>query len=167
MPDTPGQEGAEGHSPTEIRVFRVGKSLKIEPFKIPESPLDVGWARKFKEWIEDFEDETSYFEITEIRGRVSALEIYGGKEIKKLARNLPETAPVFGDDDYQKLQRRIENYLNRKKKKNKYNGRFTFRKSCRRRVCCHVRGATVRKIKGLRIWRANRWQKSGTLDTNH
>jgi len=38
MSDTPGQEGAEGHAPnpTEIRVFSVGKSLKIEPFKIPE-----------------------------------------------------------------------------------------------------------------------------------
>ena len=40
------EEGAEGHTPnpTEIRVLRVGKSLKIEPFKIPEQPLEVGRA---------------------------------------------------------------------------------------------------------------------------
>ena len=68
---------AEGHAlnPTEIRVLSVGKSLRIEPFKIPENPLEVG--RAWREWIEDFEDETSYFEITEIRDRVNALKIYG------------------------------------------------------------------------------------------
>jgi len=88
MPDTPSQEGAEGHAPNpaEIRVLSVRKSLKIEPFKIPENPLEVGRARR--EWNEDFEDETSYFEITEIRDRVNALRIYRGKEIKKLARNV-------------------------------------------------------------------------------
>ena len=32
-----------------------------------------------------FEEETLYFEITETRERMSALKIYGGKEIKKLA----------------------------------------------------------------------------------
>ena len=126
MPDTPGQEGAQGHAPnpTEIRVFSTGKSLRIEPFKIPENPLEVG--RAWREWIEDFEDETSYFEITEIRDRVSALKIYGGKEIKKLARNLPDTAPVVGDDDYKKLKRKLDKYF--LPKKNKHHGRFTFSK---------------------------------------
>ena len=126
MPDPPAQEAAEGHAPTpaEIRVFSVGKSLKIEPFKIPENPLEIG--RAWKEWIEDFEDETSYFEITEIKDRVSALKIYGGKEIKKLARNLPDTTPVVGDDDYKKLKRKLDNYF--LPKKNKHHGRFKFSK---------------------------------------
>ena len=126
MPDTPGQEGAQGHAPNprEIRVFSTGKSLRIEPFKIPENPLEVGRARR--EWIEDFEDETSYFEITEIRDRVSALKIYGGKEIKELARNLPDTAPVVGDDDYKQLKRKLDNYF--LPKKNKHHERFTFSK---------------------------------------
>ena len=126
MPATPGQEGTEGHAPNpaEIRVLSVGKSLKIEPFKIPENPLEVG--RAWREWIEDFEDETSYFEITEIRDRVNALKIYGGKEIKKLARNLPETAPVVGDDDYKKLKRKLNNHF--LPKKNKHHARYTFNK---------------------------------------
>ena len=72
-------------------------------------------GRAWREWIEDFEDETSYFEITEIRDRVSALKIYGGKEIKKLARNLPDTAPVVGDDDYKKLKRKLDNHFLPKK----------------------------------------------------
>ena len=53
--------------------------------------------------MEDLNEETSYFEITETRDRVSALKIYGGKEIKKFAHNLPDTALVDGDDDYKKL----------------------------------------------------------------
>ena len=120
------QEGAEGHAPnpTEIRVLSVGKSLKIEPFKIPEQPLEVG--RAWREWIEDFEDEISYFEIIEIRDRVSALKIYGGKEIKKLARNLPDTAPLVGDDDYKKLKRKLDHHF--LPKKNKQHARYTFNK---------------------------------------
>ena len=99
------------------------KITKDSPFKIPENPLQDGWA--WKEWIEDFEDETSYFEITEIRDRVNVLKIYGGKEIKKLARNLPETAPVVGDDDYKKLKRELNHFL---PKKNKHHARFTLNK---------------------------------------
>ena len=126
MPDTPGQEGAQGHAPnlTEIRVFSTGKSLRIEPFKIPENPLEVG--QTWREWIEDFKDETLYFEITEIKDRMSALKIYGGKEIKKLACTLPGTAPVVRDDDYKKLKKKLDNHF--LPKKNKHHGRFTFSK---------------------------------------
>ena len=126
MSVTPGQEEAEGHvlNPTAIRVLSVGKPLKIEPFKIPKSPLEVG--RTWREWIEDFEDETSYFEITEIRDCVNALKIYGGKGIKKLARNLPETAPVVGDDDNKKLKRKINIHF--LPKRNKHHARCKFNK---------------------------------------
>ena len=70
--------------------------------------------------------KTSYFKITEIRDRVNVLKIYGGKDIKKLSRNVPETAPVFGDDDYKKLQRKLHNHF--LPKKNKHRARFTFNK---------------------------------------
>ena len=126
MTDTSGQEGAEGYAPNPaaIRVFSVGKSLKIGPFKISENPLEIG--RAWKEWIEDFEDETSYFEMTEIKDRVSAFKIYGGKEVKKLACNLPDTTPVVGDDDYKKLKKKLDNYF--LPNKNKHHGRLTFSK---------------------------------------
>ena len=42
-----------------------------------------------------------------MKNRVSALKIYGGKQIKKLAGNLPDTTPVVGDDDYKKLKRKL------------------------------------------------------------
>ena len=57
---------------------------------------------------------------------MSALKIYGGKEIKKLARNLPDTTPVVGEDDCKKLKRKLDNYF--LPKKNKDHGRFTFSK---------------------------------------
>ena len=103
MSDTLGEAGADGNvpNPAEISVFSVGKSLKIEPFKIPENPWEIG--RAWKEWMEDLDEETPHFEITETRDCASARKIYGGKEIKKFAHNLPDTALVDGDDDYRKL----------------------------------------------------------------
>ena len=119
MPDTQAEGGG---NPTEISVFSAGKSLKIEPFKIPESPLEIG--RAWKEWIEDFEEEMSYFEITEVKDQVSALKIYGGQEIKKLAGNLPDAMPVVGNNNYKKLKRKLNNYF--LPKKNKHHARYTF-----------------------------------------
>ena len=42
MPTTPTGEGASGTA--EVRVLSVGKTLKIEPFKIPENHLEIGRA---------------------------------------------------------------------------------------------------------------------------
>ena len=57
--------------------------------------------------MEDLDEETPHFEITETRDCASARKIYGGKEIKKFAHNLPDTALVDGDDDYRKLWRKL------------------------------------------------------------
>ena len=53
-----------------------GKNLRIGPFKISENHLQIG--RAWEEWLEDFEEEITYFEITDIKDKVSALKIYGG-----------------------------------------------------------------------------------------
>ena len=70
-----------------------------------------------------------HFEITEIRDRLSARKIYCGKEMKELARNLPDTARVDGDDAYKKLKRKLESHLF--SKKNKHRARLTFSKQKR------------------------------------
>lgn len=57
---------------------------------------------------------------------MNAVKIYGGKEIKKLAGNVPETAPMVGDDDYNKLKRKLNNHF--LPKKNKHHARYTFNK---------------------------------------
>ena len=48
----PKKETKDTPNPMGISVLSMGKSLKIEPFKIPEHTLEVGWA--WREWIEDF-----------------------------------------------------------------------------------------------------------------
>ena len=77
MRTTPIGEGARGAA--EVSVPSVGKTLNIEPYKIPENHLEIGQA--WQEWIEDFE-ETAYLEITEVRDKVSTLKIYGRLEVK-------------------------------------------------------------------------------------
>jgi lysyl-tRNA synthetase class I len=97
---------AEGQAAEQnnMRVIATSKTLKIEPFKIPDNHLKVG--RAWEEWIEDFEDEITYFEIREIRDKISALKIYGGQELKKLARYLPDPPPIEVDNEYEKLKRK-------------------------------------------------------------
>ena len=67
-----------------------------------------------------------HFEITEIRECLSALKIYCGKEMRKLARNLSDTARVDGDDDYEKPKRKLESHFF--PKKNKHHARLTLSK---------------------------------------
>ena len=70
-----------------------------------------------------------HFEITEIRERLSALKIYCGKEMRKLARNLPDTARVDGDDEHEKPKRKLESHFF--PKKNKHHARLTLSKQKR------------------------------------
>ena len=51
-----------------------------------------------------------------MKDKVSALKICGGQEIKKVARNLPDTAPDEDDDDYKKLIQKLNNRFLPKKK---------------------------------------------------
>lgn len=128
MPTTPTKKGAS--VPTEVRVQSVGKTHKIQPFKIPENHLEVGRARQ--EWLEDFEEETAYFKITDVRDRMSALKIYGGLDlqesvrVKRLAHKPPDATSVVGDDDYRKLKRKLNNIF--LPKKNNQHARYTFSK---------------------------------------
>ena len=113
---------AESDATTQsnIRVLGTSKTLKIETFRIPDDHLKVGLA--WEEWIEGL----TYFEVKAIRDKISALKIYGGSELKKLARNLPDPAPIEGDDDYQMLKRKLNNHF--LPKKNKHHARYTFSK---------------------------------------
>ena len=117
-------EEPEAAENKEIKVFTTTKTLSIEKFKIPENRLEIG--RAWEEWLEDFEEEISYLEIDKIKDKVSALKIYGGQEIKKLARNLPEPTAEENDDDYKKLKRKLNNHF--LPRKNKHHARYTFSK---------------------------------------
>ena len=137
----------EASAATAIRVFSIGKTLKIEPFKIPENHLEIG--RAWEEWLEDFEEETAYFEITDVKDKVSALKIYGGLEVKKLARNLPDATPVVGDDDYKKLKRKLNNHFLPKKEQTACKIHIQQTATRGGRECCKLRSTTTREGKGL------------------
>ena len=109
---------------TEIRVLTTSKMLQIERFKVPDNTIEI--ARAWEEWIEHFEDELTYLEINNITDKISALKIFGGPEIKKLIRNLPEAESEEGDDDYRKVKRKLENHF--LPKRNKHHARYTFSK---------------------------------------
>ena len=118
-------EGTNSTSnPTKIRVSTFGKSLRINSFKIPDKPLKAG--RAWHEWLEDFEEDREYFEIKAVKDKVRAFKIYGWQEIKKVARNLPDTVSAEGDNDYKKLIRKLNNHF--LLKKNKQHTRYTFSK---------------------------------------
>ena len=118
-----GSTGAEEQPVHEVKILTTGKALKLEPFRVPEDPLKVG--RAWQEWLEDFEEETNYFEIKEIRDKVGALKIYGGSEIKRLARHLPDSTEE-GDDDFTRLIRKLNNHF--LPRKNKHHARYVFSK---------------------------------------
>lgn len=48
---------------------------------------------------------------------VTSVVKYGGPEVKKLARNLPDAVPVVGDANYKKLNRNLSNHFLLKKSK--------------------------------------------------
>ena len=58
-----------GNDSREFRViYNSRENLKMDPFNILDNHLEIGWA--WQEWIKDFEEETSYFEITEIKNKI-------------------------------------------------------------------------------------------------
>ena len=153
MPTKPTGEGASGAA--EVRAPSVGKTLKIEPFKIPENHLEIG--RAWQEWIEDFEEETAYFKITEVRDKVSALKIYGGLEVKRLARNLPDATPVEAKERTRQLF-----YSEEKQAPRQVHLQQT--KASTRREFGELRGTSTRKGEGLRIRRPD--QRTNTRAPN-
>ena len=110
------QYGRQRQRNQRILSYNNRENLKIDPFNILNNHLEIGWA--WQEWIKDFEEETSYFEITQIKNKVkSFVKIYGGSEIKKLVQCLPYQAPVADDNKYRKLKRKLDNHLLPKKNK--------------------------------------------------
>ena len=59
-----------------------------------------------------------------MKDKVSDFKIDDRQEIKKLAQNLPDTAPVEDDNDIKKLIRKLNDHL--LLDKNKQHARYTF-----------------------------------------
>lgn len=82
---------------------------------IPDETNSMGKA--WEEWLEGIEREFHYFKIVE------AVDIYGGKEIARLEKSLPN-AEI--EDVYEKLRTKLNEHFT--PKKNKHYARYLFLK---------------------------------------
>ena len=106
-------------------VIYTSRNLNIMPFRPPENQLNVSKDRE--DWLEEIEREFRYFKITTPMDKRDAIIIYGGKNIARLARSLPEPEDPRGKlDDYSKLRKKLNEYFI--PKKNKYYARYIFLK---------------------------------------
>ena len=118
----PGGEAEQGQEAAHaIRVVTETRNLRTQPFVVPDETNHIGKA--WEEWLEGIEREFRYFRITEAVDKKDAIIIYGGKEIARLEKSLPnpETADV-----YLKLRTKLNDHFT--PKKNKHHARYLFLK---------------------------------------
>ena len=97
------------------------KYLRTQPFIILDEANSVGKA--WEEWLEGIEREFRYFRITEAVDKKDAIIIYGGKEIARLEKSLPDPQV---EDVYMKLRTKLNDHFT--PKKNKHHVRYLFLK---------------------------------------
>ena len=103
------------------------KHLKVRPFVSTDSGISTGQA--WEEWLKEIEREFRYFKIVNAQDRKDAMIIYGGRELARLDKSLPDPTPVEGEgaiNDYEKLKRKLNGYY--LPKKNKHHARYIFLK---------------------------------------
>ena len=98
------------------------RNLRALPFQPTEDQLTTGKA--WEEWLDDIEREFRYFRIGNPADRKDAMIIYGGKEIARLEKSLPD--PVDASNGYEKLRKKLNDYF--LPKQNKHYARYVFLK---------------------------------------
>ena len=102
----------EAEPPTTVHVITETRNLRSPPFIAPDEPCATGNA--WEEWLEAIEREFRYFKITDPIDKKDALIIYGGKEVAKLEKTLPN--PETGNP-YEKMRTKLNNHYLPKKNK--------------------------------------------------
>ena len=82
-------------------------------------------GKAWEDWLESIEREFRYFRITDASDRKDALIIYGGQEISRLEKSLPDPGDR-GLNLYEKLRTKLSNYFS--PKRNKHYCRYMFLK---------------------------------------
>ena len=98
------------------------RNLRALPFRPTEDQLTTGKA--WEEWLDDIEREFRYFRIGNPADRKDAMIIYGGKEIARLEKSLPD--PVDASNEYEMLRKKLNDYF--LPKQNKHYARYVFLK---------------------------------------
>ena len=108
---------------TAVTVITESRNLRSLPFRIREDQLSTGKA--WEDWLESIEREFRYFRIKDASDRKDALIIYGGQEISRLEKSLPDPEDR-GLNIYEKLRTKLSNYFS--PKRNKHYCRYMFLK---------------------------------------
>ena len=119
------EEHEEHQAPAEpapVRIITETRNLRASPFIPGDDQINTG--RAWDDWIEEIEREFRYFKITDPIDKKDALIIYGGKEIARLEKSLPNPADAM--NDYEKLRKKLNDYFT--PKKNKQYARYLFLK---------------------------------------
>ena len=96
------------------------RNLHSKPFIPSDDAMTTG--KEWEIWVEGIEREFRFFSITADQDKVDALIIYGGPEIARLEKSLPD--PQGEDDKYTKLKSKLNDYF--LPKKNKHYARYKF-----------------------------------------
>ena len=109
-----------------VTVISEGRNLRTLPFRPTEDQLSTG--KLWEDWLETIEREFRFFRVAYPLDRKDALIIYGGSEIARLEKSLPDPEdPRKELDEYQKLRIKLNEYF--LPKKNKHYARFIFLKT--------------------------------------
>ena len=118
----PGGEAEQGEEAAQaICIVTETRNLWTQPFVVPDETNHVG--KTWEEWLEVIEQEFRYFLITEAVDKKDARNIYGGKEIARLEKSLPD--PEIADV-YLKLRTKFNDHFI--PKKNEHHARYLFLK---------------------------------------
>lgn len=99
------------------------RNLQSLPFRVTEDQLSTG--KEWEDWLEAIEREFRFFKISNPIDKKDALIIYGGKEIARLEKSLPD--PADGSlNEYEKLRKKLNDYFT--PKRNKHHARYIFLK---------------------------------------
>ena len=83
-----------------VTIISESRSLRALPFRVTEDQLSTG--KEWEDWLEAIEREFRYFKISSPADKKDALIIYGGKEIARLEKSLPD--PTGNLNEYEKLR---------------------------------------------------------------
>ena len=92
-----GEELAQGHgAAAEIKYIQSGIQLHIAAFTVPENKLNIGTDQE--EWLEIFKEELQLQKVVDDGDKLTCLRRYGGKEIRRLVKHLPQPSDVVPED---------------------------------------------------------------------
>ena len=108
----------------EVRYVSTSIQLHIQPFQSDVERLNMG--ARWEEWLEEFKEEVQLQKVNDVADKILCLKRYGGKEVRKLLKHLPDLEAEADEDEYARLKRKLNGHFI--PKKNKQHSIYIFNK---------------------------------------